>query len=222
MHLDTDPRGGARISYISIDGRRQVIPRVTYADDTGKTVEFNSTEVKATPEQLARGEHRKMDCMDCHNRPTHAFQMPERAVDKEMSEGRISLQLPYVKKKAVELLRADYPDRETARQRITSALGDFYRANYPEVYQNHRALVQTAAEQVAGIYLRNVFPEMKLSWGTHPNNIGHDDFPGCFRCHDGSHTSTDGRTITNDCNACHNILAMEDPNPKVLAELGLK
>ncbi len=217
-HLDTTKR----ISYVSTDGRRQVIPRVSYVDESGKTVEYVSTEVKPKAEELARAERRVMDCMDCHNRPTHAFQISERAVDREMSEGCISPQLPYVKKKAVEVLRAEYPDRETARQRIASTLNQFYRTNYPDIYREHRTLVETAGEQVAAIYLRNVFPEMKISWGTHPNNIGHDDFPGCFRCHDGNHSSADGRVITQDCNACHNVLAMEDPNPKVLTDLGMK
>lgn len=217
-HLDTSER----ISYVSIDGRRQVIPRVTYLDDNGKSVEFNSSDVKAAPEQLAQGEHRRMDCLDCHNRPTHAFQMPERAVDQEMAAGRISPRLPYVKKRAVELLRAEYADRETARQRIVVSLTEFYRTSYPDVYREHRALVEAAASQVAGIYLRNVFPEMKLTWGTHPNNLGHEDFLGCFRCHDGNHASADGRMITNDCGACHTILAMEDPSPKLLTDLGMK
>ncbi len=216
-HLDTSER----ISYVSTDGHRQVIPKVSYIDDAGKTVEYNSTDAPATPEQLARGEHRVMDCMDCHNRPTHAFQLPERALDQAMAEGRISPQLPSIKKEAVELLRADYPDRTTAAQRIAAALTEFYRKDYPDTYRSYRALVETAAQQVAAIYLRNVFPQMKVGWGTYPNNIGHEDFLGCFRCHDGKHTSSDGRVITQDCSACHNLLAMEETNPKVLKDLGL-
>jgi hypothetical protein len=217
-HLDSVER----ISYISIDARRQVIPRVTYTGDDGKSVEYVSSDVQTTAEQLAKGEHRRMDCMDCHNRPTHAFQLPERAVDKAMSEGRISAELPYIKKKAVEVLRAEYPDRRTATQRIADVLTEFYRSSYPESYSKHRALIEAAITQVQAIYLRNVFPEMKVTWGTYANNIGHEDFPGCFRCHDGSHSSADGRVISADCTACHTILAMEDPNPKVLSELGLK
>jgi hypothetical protein len=222
-HLDSSP-GGARterITYTAIDNRRQVIPRVTYVEDTGKAIEFVSSEVKTSSEQLARGERRTMDCVDCHNRPTHAFQMPARAVDQEMDASRIRPQLPYIKKKAVELLRAEYPDRETARQRIPAALLEFYRAGYPEVYRDHRALVETAGAQVQAIYLRNVFPSMQVTWGTYPNNIGHEDFLGCFRCHDSNHQSDDGQVITQDCTACHTILAMEDSNPKILAELGL-
>ena len=217
-HLDT----GSRISYIATDEHRQVIPQVTYLGDDGKTVKFNSTDVKVSSEDLARGEHRVMDCMDCHNRPTHAFQMPEKAVDLAMAQGRISPDLPFIKKKAVEVLRADYPDRNAASEAISNLIPAFYRTTYPDVYSQHRAQIETAADQVKAIYLRNVFPEMKVFWGTYPNNLGHDDFLGCFRCHDGSHTSADGRTIPNDCNTCHNVLAMEEANPKILTDLGLK
>lgn len=217
-HLDE----GSRIRYVSIDGQRQVIPVVYYTDDTGKTVEFVSSDIKASKQQLDGGEHRSMDCIDCHNRPTHAFELPETAVNKQMAAGLISPELPFVRKKAVELLKADYPDRETAARRIVEDLNNFYRTNYSAVYNSRRALIEQSAQTAANIYLRNVFPYMKMSWGVHPNNIGHNDFPGCFRCHDGSHASADGRVITNDCTACHNLLAVEEENPKVLADLGLK
>jgi nitrate/TMAO reductase-like tetraheme cytochrome c subunit len=217
-HLDDK----ARISYVSTDGRRQVIPNVTYVDDSGKEVEFASTEVKPSAAELAKGERRSMDCMDCHNRPSHTFEMPERAVDRAMAAGGISTELPFIKKNAVALLRAEYPDRDTAARRIAEGVAEFYKAKYPQTYAEHRALVETAGQQIAAIYLRNVFPEMKVKWGTYPNNIGHEDFLGCFRCHDDNHKARDGRTITQDCNACHTVLAMDESNPKVLADLGLK
>ena len=212
----------ARIRYISTDVQRQAIAAVYYTDDSGKTVEFLSTDAKPTQQQLDKSEQRVMDCIDCHNRPTHAFETPETAVDKEMANGTISPELPYIKKKAVELLKVDYPSRDEARQRILAELNNFYRSYYFEVYQTRRTVVQQSAEHVAAIYLRNVFPEMRLTWGAHPNNLGHNDFPGCFRCHDGSHTSADGQTITNDCSACHSLLAVEEENPKVLSDLGMK
>jgi len=217
-HLET----GSRIQYVSIDGKRQVIPVVEYLDDSGKTVRYVSSDVKTTPQQLAAGEHRVMDCVDCHNRPTHTFEMPDSAVDKRMATGNISPELPYVKKKAVELLKAEYPDRERAQQQIIGEMTAFYKTKYPEIYATRRTLVQQSAEEVAAIYLRNVFPSMRLTWGTHPNNLGHTDFPGCFRCHDGSHTSADGQTIPNDCSTCHSLLAMEEQNPKILADLGMQ
>jgi nitrate/TMAO reductase-like tetraheme cytochrome c subunit len=217
-HLDA----GSRIHYISIDEGRQVIPVVYYTDDKGKTVEYVSSDIKATKEQLAKGEHRAMDCIDCHNRPTHAFELPENAVDNRISRGLISADLPFARKKAVELLKADYPDRDTAKSRILEGFTNYYRTTYPEIYNTKRALVEQSADATAEIYLRNVFPEMKVTWGVHPNNLGHNDFPGCFRCHDGSHTSADGQTISNDCTACHNLLAVQEEKPKVLTDLGLQ
>jgi hypothetical protein len=217
-HLDT----GSRVEYVSTDGRRQVIPRVTYTDDSGKKVDYVSDEIKATPADLARGERRSMDCMDCHNRPAHTFELPERAVDEAMTAGYISKDLPYIKKQAVAALRTEYPDRGAASEKIPQSLVDFYKAKYPDVYQKRRAAVETASQKVKEIYLRNVFPEMKVTWGTYPNNVGHDDFLGCFRCHDGKHKSADGKVINDDCAACHQVLAMEEKDPKILADLGLK
>jgi hypothetical protein len=215
-HLDE----GSRIHYISTDERRQVIPVVYYTDDQGKTIEFVSTDIKVSKQELEKGEKRSMDCIDCHNRPTHAFELPENAVDLRISRGLISPELPYIRKKAVELLKTKYPDRDTAQKQITEGIENFYKTSYAEVYNGKRALVEQSAENIARIYLRNIFPEMNVDWGVHPNNLGHNDFPGCFRCHDGSHTSADGQTISNDCSACHNLLAVQEENPKILKDLG--
>jgi hypothetical protein len=215
-HLDV----GSRIQYIATDGKRQVIPVVFYTDDQGKTIEFDSSDAKVSKEELAKGEHRSMDCIDCHNRPTHAFELPENAVDLRITRGLISTELPFIRKKAVELLKEKYPDRDTAQKQITGGIENFYKTSYPEIYNGKRALVEQSADNVAKIYLRNIFPEMNVSWGVHPNNLGHNDFPGCFRCHDGSHTSASGQTISNDCSACHNLLAVQEENPKILTDLG--
>jgi hypothetical protein len=209
---------GVRIRYISTDAERQTISVVDYTDDKGKTTEFVSSDTKPTKEQLDKGGHRVMDCVDCHNRPTHTFDLPENAVDQQMSIGRISSVLPYIKKKAVEVLKVNYTSREIARQSITSEISKFFQINYPEIDRARRSDVQQAGQEVANIYLRNIFPDMHVTWGTHPNNLGHNDSPGCFRCHDGNHTSSDGQTITNDCSACHQILASGEEHPKVLTE----
>jgi hypothetical protein len=184
--------------------------------------EYVSSDAEPTPAQLAAGERREMDCMDCHNRPTHNFELPDRALDRALAEGRISPALPFVKKKGLELLRAGYADREAAQRDIAAGLTEFYRQEHPDVYRGHRAAVEAAVSEVQAIYRRNVFPEMKVAWGTYPNNIGHEDFPGCFRCHDDSHKRADGTAITQDCNACHTILAQDEQSPKVLADLGLR
>jgi hypothetical protein len=217
-HLDIS----SPIEYIATDHQRQTIAQVSYPDASGKPTVYTSTDTKPTSQQLADGEHRTMDCIDCHNRPTHTFQLPDRAVDQAMAQGRISPELPFIRKKAVEVLKASYPDRDTASLQIAASLDDFYRKSYPDVYRDKHALIETAIGQVQAVYSRNIFPAMKVTWGSYPNNLGHMDFPGCFRCHDGSHTSADGRTIPNDCDTCHTMLAMEEQNPKVLTDLGLK
>lgn len=217
-HLDVQ----SRVRYVALDRHRQVLPQVTYLGDDGKEVVFSSTDTKTTPEQLARGESRVMDCTDCHNRPAHTFQLPQHAVDRAMQEGLVSAELPFIKKKAIEVLKAGYIDRDDAARTIEANLSSFYRASYPDLYREKRGMVDAAIQEIQAIYLRNVFPAMDVKWGTYPNNLGHSDFPGCFRCHDGNHSSPDGRTISNDCDACHSLLAVDDPNPKVLTELGME
>jgi hypothetical protein len=211
-----------RIRYISTDPQRQTIAAVYSTDDKGKTTEFISSDAKPTQKQLDQGEHRVMDCLDCHNRPAHTSEMPEGAVDKQMSLGRISADLPYIKKKAVEVLKVNYTTRDIAQQSITGEINKFYQTNYREIYQTRRTVVEQSGQEVANIYLRNIFPDMRVTWGTHPNNLGHNDSLGCFRCHDGSHTSADGQTITNDCSACHQIIVSGENNPKILTDLGMK
>lgn len=208
-----------RIRYEGLDGRT-VIPKVVYRDDDGKLVEFDSDQ-KPTPAQQATAEERTMDCMDCHNRPTHSFRLPGEGVDLALADGSISRDLPFVKKKAVELLKVDYPDRATASREIVSGLEAYYETSYPDIFKNRHDAVTAAATRVRDIYLRNVFPQMNVTWGTYPNHIGHTDSPGCFRCHDDEHKSAQGRVITQDCDACHAILAMEEEHPAILKELGI-
>jgi nitrate/TMAO reductase-like tetraheme cytochrome c subunit len=218
-HLDAMER----ISYITTDARRQEIPKVTYREENGTLVDYVTEDYKNLPkEKVEKATVRKMDCIDCHNRPTHAFQLPDRAVDKALAAKRMSAELPFIKKKAVELLKVDYADQKTAAAKIPVDLAEYYRTTYPEIYKQKRAQVDAAGEVVKAIYLRNVFPEMKITWGTHPNNIGHEESVGCFRCHDGSHTSADGRTIKGDCDTCHTILAQDEKDPKILKDFGMK
>jgi nitrate/TMAO reductase-like tetraheme cytochrome c subunit len=209
-----------RISYMTSNERREVIDSVTYIGDDGKSVEYAS-DAKDLP-SANKAERRTMDCIDCHNRPTHAFQLPERAVNEAMALGRISPDLPFIHKESLEVLKVTYPTREEAFQRMEKDLTEFYKAKYPDVYQARRETVEAAVREVQRIYGRNVWPNMKITWGTHPNHLGHEDFPGCFRCHDGSHKAADGRVISAECDACHSLLAQDETNPKVLADLGFK
>ena len=193
-------------------------PRAIAADlplITGDTADGKSV-VYATPDAKVdlSAKPREMDCMDCHNRPSHTYEMPEQAVDRAMAAGQISAKLPFVKKRAVEILKVKYASREEAARKIPQAFAGFYGGSPV-------ADVNKASAATVEIYNRNIFPEMNVTWGKYPNNIGHEQFPGCWRCHDSNHTAKDGATITQDCSACHNILAQDEANPKVLTDLGI-
>jgi hypothetical protein len=161
-----------------------------------------------------------MQCVDCHNRPTHTFELPERAIDNVLADGRIPSTLPYVKKESVRLLKASYQTSDEAASKLPAALTAFYRQNYPEIYAQRAADIDRTSKALLAIYNRNVFPELKVSWGTYPNNLGHTDFPGCFRCHDGSHATAEGKAITQDCSTCHQALAIDEASPEILRTLG--
>jgi nitrate/TMAO reductase-like tetraheme cytochrome c subunit len=219
-HLGPINGASVIINYCS-DESRQTIPKVIY-DLGGRATEYVTPDAKASPGACPTGTtRREMDCMDCHNRPSHSYELPDRAVDRDMNAGLISASLPFAKKKAVEILKVNYTSRDDAARRIPEAFAAYYRQSYPAVWAGKQALVTSSAGQVLAIYDRNIFPEMNVTWGHYPNNIGHTDFPGCFRCHDGNHTAKGGAAITQDCNACHNLLAMDEANPKVLTDLGI-
>lgn len=207
-----------RIEYIATDSTHQTIPWIGKMNEDGSVTEFVSTDVKGP----ITGQKHVMDCIDCHNRAAHSFDTPEDVLNKDMAQGSPSASLPFIHKQGLVLLKATYTSQEDASSKITSGLENFYRAQYPAIWNEQRAQIDQAAKTLVVIYSRNVFPFMKVTWGTHPDNIGHNNSPGCFRCHDGSHNAKNGKSITNDCSTCHNLLAIDEPNPKQLADLGLK
>ncbi|HEV2352200.1 MAG TPA: NapC/NirT family cytochrome c [Terriglobia bacterium] len=211
---------GITIRYGS-DESRQNIHWVDYQNTkTGKSFLFLDPDTKPAAANLASG--RVMDCVDCHNRPTHIFKLPDRAMDEALAAGEISTALPFVKKRGLEILKERYDTQEEADAKIPAALSQYYQQNYPDVYSQHGTEILQAGKALADIFNHNVFPEMKVTWGTYPNNIGHTDFPGCFRCHDGGHATTDAsQNIPQDCSTCHNLLAADEANPKILSDLGI-
>ena len=210
---------GVEIRY-GADESRQTVSWVEYNNsETNRTTLYLSAETK--PEAVNRNAARIMDCADCHNRPTHNFELPDRAVDRALATGEISAALPFIKKKGVELLKQNYASQDDAARSIASALKQFYEQTSPAVSSQRGTDITRAAQELVTIYGRNVFPQMKVTWGTYPNNLGHTDFPGCSRCHDGQHASSDARNIPQDCSTCHNLLAMDEPAPKILTELSL-
>ena len=142
-------------------------------------------------------------------------------MNKALALGEISVTLPFVKKQGVELLNKTYATQKEAATQIPLAFASFYQQNYAELSAKRSEDIRQAGKAILAIYNRNVFPELKVSWGTYPNNLGHTDFPGCFRCHDGSHTASDGQSITQDCSICHEPLALDEANPGILKTLGI-
>ena len=194
------------VEYIATDEKRQVIPYVRVKDRTGAVREYFVD--GTTPEQLAKGERRLMDCMDCHNRPSHRFSAtPERAVDGAIATGEIPHDLPYIRRQAVEALKGTYQDKATAQEEIASKLMSFYRSAPGDVFRTKQDEVERAVRATQRLYDRNNFPAMHVTWGTYSDNLGHNDFPGCFRCHDDEHKTKDGRVIKQDCEQCHDDIS---------------
>ena len=212
---------GVSIRYASTESSRQTIPWVEYKNShTNESRTYVADGVK--DEDAAKLLRYEMQCVDCHNRPTHIFQLPERAVNRAMALGRIPVSLPYIKKKGVEVLKAGYATSKDAERKIPEVLQSYYRDAYPAIHKDRPGDIARAANTILAIYNENVFPELKVTWGTYQNNLGHTDFPGCFRCHDDAHTSSDQQTITQDCGACHEVLAASEASPEVLRTLGLE
>jgi hypothetical protein len=202
IHWHTNPRND--IEYVATDDKRQEIAYVRLKDQEGKVLEFRTPD--ATDQQIAAGERRHMDCVDCHNRPTHAFfASPERAVDAAMARGAIPTTLPFARREAVQVLRETYPDRTAADREIAGRLRAFYEKNEASAVASDDARLDQLVRTTQFLYMRNVFPAMHVSWGTHRSNLGHTDAPGCFRCHDDRHKTADGRVIRQDCDLCHEI-----------------
>jgi hypothetical protein len=187
-----------RIDYFAEDETRQKIPFVRLTARDGSVTDY--TAPGTTPPQR-QGELRRMDCIDCHNQPAHRFEYtPQRAVDNAMGAGLLPRALPFARREAVAAVAAEYADREAAMAGIDSHIRGFYKTNFASADQK---LVEQAIRATQNVYTRNVFPKMKVKWGTYPDNLGHVDSPGCFRCHDDEHKSKDGRVIRQDCELCH-------------------
>lgn len=193
-HMNIDNK----VEYIATDRERQTIPWVKFTDRSGRVTEY--TVAGTSPEQLAQGEHRVMDCMDCHNRPAHTFApSAARAIDTAIAQGQIARDLPFARREAVAAVSVDYGSTSAALTGIAAKLREAYRAQ-PGIADADLTRLIAGAQDV---YARNVFPEMKVGWGTYANNIGHVAFPGCFRCHDDQHKAADGKSIGQDCESCH-------------------
>jgi hypothetical protein len=212
IHWHVDP--GVSIRYRS-DETRKDIYEVEYTGANGDVKLFAD---RSAPEG---GEWRQMDCVDCHNRPSHNFRPPETEIDAALRDNLIDRTLPFIRKEGLRIIDAEYASHEEARKVITAELAKYYAENYPELISERANDINDAANALGDIYAVNVFPGMKVWWNTYPVHIGHETSEGCFRCHGRRLRTAERESISRDCDLCHTVLAEREENPAILTELGL-
>jgi hypothetical protein len=214
IHWHVDPNHQVR--YLADESREKIF-EVELTDKVEGSKKLFKTD-EAAPAGL---EWRSMDCVDCHNRPSHTYRTPQYEIDLAMSEGRIDRKLPYIKREGVRILtEKEYPSHEAARAGIAASVKAFYAQNYPDLAGS--PAVEQAGKALGDAYTWNNFPQMKVVWNTYPNHLGHKDSPGCFRCHDNKHKTDTGEKIGKKCGTCHEVIAEEESDSKILQELGLQ
>jgi hypothetical protein len=208
------------VTYAALDRERQVIPWVQSKTPDGKVTVYRSTEIEVTPESLKNAFTRRMDCIDCHNRPSHIYHPGARSVNHMMSLGWIDPHLPSIKSVAVKALDEQYATKKGGVDSIALAVREYYKSSYPEIAVAQKASIDSAIVHIEDIFERSYFPEMRVSWKKFNNNIGHMYYKGCFRCHDGKHVSDEGKVLSRDCNVCHTILAQQFEKDTLRVSLG--
>lgn len=215
MYLDHE------VYYVADDEKRQEISWVKSVDGEGHETIY-ATEGSPYKESTPPPEMiRKMDCMDCHNRPSHHFNAPDELVNSGMSHGEVVKDLPDIKTRAMALLSGEYETHEQAVAHIRESMEKDYREIFGAEYAQHAQKVADSTEAIVQMYSQNFFPRMKARWDAYPENIGHMISPGCFRCHDDQHQSVEGKLITKDCNVCHTIIAQGPPGAEQKSVDGL-
>ena len=208
---------GNKIEYVAADEKIQVIPYVRVEDLQGRVTEYYAKDSTLSKDQIAKAEKHRMDCVDCHNRPTHIYVSPDLSVDQSLMGRRLDVSLPFIKQEAVTVLAANYNTTDEAMRGIASGLQGYYETKYPDVAKTKQLEIRNAVTEVQQIFRRTTFPEMKLNWQTHPNNLGHYYSIGCFRCHDGQHVSADGKVVSKDCNQCHTLMTQTEGATSIAA-----
>jgi len=208
------------ITYATLDSSRLEIPWVKVKSRDGRERIYREKSNKVSDQQLLKGFVKKMDCIDCHNRPSHIYHPSGKSMNRFMSIDAIDSDLPYIKSIGITALEKLYTKKEIALDSIKLIINDFYQNNYPEIAKRKKESIEKSIKEIQNIYYRNYFPEMNVSWKKFPNHIGHMYSPGCFRCHDGNHVSDDGKVLSKDCNVCHTILAQQYERDTVRVSLG--
>ncbi len=208
QHINAD----VKIEYKTTSPNRQVIPWVKYTNlKTGESEIYTDEENPLSQDKIDSLETRVMDCLDCHNRPSHNYNAPQNFIDKSLSEGKITKTLPEIKLISMMVLNQEYPTKDSAFFAIKKQVTEYYKSSYPEISLSKKSEIEAAIAEIQNGYAKNIFPFMKVSWKAYPNNIGHMESDGCYRCHNNRHATAEGKVISKDCNLCHNILAQGTP-----------
>ena len=200
-----------KVYYLPIDEAEQEIPFVRVIEDDGSQIDFVELGFSFGAEEIATESLQEMDCITCHNRITHLVPRPEDAVDEMLARGVISPLIPEIRRKSLEVLHIPYESKSAGLDSIERLLA-FYQKNYAEYYAINNELVTTAIDALLDYYLTSVYPEQKSDWDSHKDNIGHQDSPGCFRCHGGEHLNEQNQAIRLECNVCHSIPVVARPS----------
>ncbi|MFV0389345.1 MAG: NapC/NirT family cytochrome c [Pyrinomonadaceae bacterium] len=211
---------GSEIEFFSRDEKRQDVVLVRMKDKNGSVIDYARNGENFSSQQISSFTNRKMDCIDCHSRPSHKYLSPNEALDASLSAKRLDISIPFIKAKSAEALSKTYQTSDEALKTISSFLNDYYKTTYPDIYSAKNTQINAAVIEVQRIYSTYFFPEMKTNWQTHANNIGHYNAEGCFRCHNGTFTSKTGKTIRNDCTICHSTIDQTLNGEKFTAENG--
>ncbi len=208
-HINPD----VHIDYVASDEKREYIPWVRYINRaSGDTIIYKDIYETLEEDALDTLEMRVMDCLDCHNRPSHQFQPPQVFTDELIAAEVIPVELPEIKMLAMQIFNHPFTDRDSGSMYIRESVRDYYQENYPEKAGEYSALIEQATEGLLQGYSKHFFPYMKANWDSYPIHIGHSEYNGCFRCHNGQHESEEGRVISRDCNLCHAMLAQGPPD----------
>ena len=199
-----------QVYYYPTDEREQNIPYVRVIEDDGSVTEYMDIESNLDPQTIKEEDLKEMDCITCHNRITHLILTPEATVNQLMDRGLIASDIPEIREKAVEVYSQLYDNQEKGIKGI-EGLAAYYQTYYPEFYATNGYEVEQAIQILQDSYRQSVFPDQKANWNSHPNNVGHKDSPGCFRCHDGKHLNQQQEAIRLECNLCHSIPIVAGP-----------
>jgi len=205
------------VYFYATDHNQQHIPFVRVENPDGTVTDYVDIESDLNPPQLSQNDLEKMDCITCHNRITHLVEYPEDIIDKLLERGLIAASIPEIRRVALDLFYREYVDNDQA-VRSFDTLHEYYHINYPRFYQQQSTLVSSAIDELQTAYTNSVFPQQKFSWASHANNIGHENTPGCFRCHDGKHLTAQKEAIRLECNLCHSI-PVEADSGELVAEI---